>query len=120
MTTYHAVQRTQERAGMSTGKAERFVRNAVKRGLGVDSFKSIEHEYLKSYDTEDGCRAVVYNSYCFVISGEDNCITMFALPDWFGKNNKNKKKQQLRDVTKYALGCLFDDQEEDSSDFIFA
>jgi hypothetical protein len=45
---------------------------------------------------------------------------MFALPEWFGKNNKNKKKQTLRDVTKYSLGCLFDEHEEDFSDLIFA
>ena len=119
MTTLHAVQRTQERAGMSARKAKRFVRNAVKRGLSADSFKSIEHEYLKSYDNKDGCRAVAYNSYCFVVSSEDVCITMFALPDWFGKNNKNKKKQKLRDVTKYSLGCLFDDQDDNISDLVF-
>jgi len=120
MTTYHAVQRTQERAGMNVGKAERFVRNAVKRGLGAESFKSIEYEYLKSYDDKDGCRAVAYNSYCFIISGDDVCITMFSLPDWFGKNNKNKKKQKLRDVTKYSLDCLFEDHEDDISDLVFA
>ncbi|MCL2821522.1 MAG: hypothetical protein FWD38_11985 [Oscillospiraceae bacterium] len=120
MTTYHAVQRTQERAGMSLAKAERFIRNAVKRGLSADSFKSIEYEYLKSYDDEDGSRAVAYNSYCFIVSGDNICITMFALPDWFGKNNKNKKKKKLRDVTKYSLGCLFEEIEEDLSDFVCA
>ena len=120
MTTYHAVKRAQERAGMSIGKAERFVRNAVKRGLGADSFKSIEYEYLKSYDNADGCRALAYNSYCFVVSSDDVCITMFALPDWFGKNNKNKKKKKLCDVTKRSLSCLVEDYEDDISDFAFA
>ena len=123
MTTYHAVQRTQERAGMNASKAERFVKNAVKRGLGAEAFKSIEHEYLKSFNDESGCRAIAYNSYCFIVSVDDVCITMFSLPNWFGKNNKDKqhkKKQKLRDVTKYTLGYLLDEQEDDVFSYICA
>ena len=120
MTTYHAIQRVKQRTSLERGSEERFIKNAVARGRGAESFESIEREYLKSYDSADGCRAVAYNSYCFIIGSNGRCITMFALPNWFGKKRNYHKKSKLRDVTKYTLGCLLSYRDEETSEFAFA
>ena len=47
MTTYHAIQRVKQRTNLERGSEERFIKNAVARGRGAESFESIEREYLK-------------------------------------------------------------------------
>jgi len=116
MTTFHALQRTQERAGFNIKRSARFVSNALKRGMTADSFASVERDYLNSYGFVNGCRAIAYNDFCFVVSEDNNCITMFALPKWFGKKRVFCGKQKIRDAKKYSLSYISSDQVDD--DFV--
>jgi len=120
MTTFHALQRTQERAGLNLKQSSRFISNAIKRGLKADEFESAERDYLKSYEYSYGCYAIVYNSFCFIVSDGGICITMFTLPKWFGKKRLFYGKERVRDTKKFFLSYMNFDLEEDRLDIMFA
>ena len=100
MTTYHAIQRTKERAGLNKRTGTRFITNAIKRGRGAEAFGSVEREYLR-HESKDGYRAIAYNAFCFIVSKDNNCVTMYPLPSWFGKKRYYQGKLKIRDTKKY-------------------
>ena len=103
MTTYHAIQRTQKRAGFNLESSERFIANAVKRGRSAEMFNAKEREYLQRQEAKKGYQTIVYNSFCFIVSDDGFCVTMFALPAWFEKKRHYVGKQRIRDAKKYVL-----------------
>lgn len=118
MTTFHAIQRTKERAGYNHAGSTRFIENAIMRGKGIEEFGSIEREYLKYEERKQGCKVLVYNSYCFIISNEGICITMFKLPIWFGRKRRNtgrkysrKPKSELKRHLRHIY-CSLDNDDE--------
>jgi len=102
MTTYHAIQRTQERANLNLHRSLRFISNAINRGKSAEAFHSIEREYLLEKESKYGCVALVYNTFCFIVNDEDTCITMYSLPTWFGKKrNLYVGKERVKDKRRY-------------------
>jgi len=102
MTTYHALQRAQERTGYNIKKSAKLISNAIKRGRSAETFNSIEREYLLHKQHRYGCGAIVHNSYCYIISRDNTCITMYPLPAWFGKKRLYHGKIKIRNVKKYT------------------
>ena len=98
MTTAHGLQRTYERTGYNTETSRRLIKNALERGRKAKDFPSREREYLMS-KANNGTSARVYNSYIFIFSADDYCITMFTTPRWFSKTQYNGK-QKVRDPKK--------------------
>ena len=111
MTTYHALQRTSERTGLSINSSQRFITNALERGRQAADFTAKEREYLQRRETEGKCRTVVYNSYCLIVGDGGCCITMFPLPKWFGKKLYDGK-QEVRNARKYIRYCDYYEQED--------
>ena len=101
MTTFHSIQRTQERTGFNVRTSERFIENAIERGKGAEAFSAKERDYLLHKEEQDGCRAIIYNTYCFIVNSDDRCVTMYSAPKWFGKKRYDGKRE-IRDVKKYA------------------
>ena len=99
MITNHALQRTQERTGFNPETSKRFITNAIQRGKSAESLNSREREYLSQPIADR--RAMVYNSYCFIVSKDDVCITVFGAPKWFGKKAQFHGKERIRDAKKY-------------------
>ena len=120
MTTYHALQRTHERTGLNLKSSQRFIKNAIERGRQSADFSSKEREFLQRRETSDGHRIIEYNSFCFIVDGNgDTCITMFKLPEWFGKR-VYAHKQQVRNARKYVRYCDYygkDDIDDDIEDW---
>jgi len=102
MTTYHAIQRVKQRTNIERGSEERFIKNAIARGRGAETFNGIERDYLKSYEIGGDCYAVAYNSYCFIFNENDICITMYPLPAWFGKKKLFNGKTKIRSIRKFV------------------
>ena len=104
MTTLHALQRTNERTGFNRKTSERFISNAIERGKGAEDFIDRERHYLLQAVEEDK-KALVYNSYCFIVSSSNICITMFPVPKWFGKKKnfigKNKEARRCKSYKNY-------------------
>lgn len=110
MITNHALQRTHERAGLNRKSSARLIENAFQRGKTPEAFHAFERKYLKK-KTIDNSRVIVYNSLCFIISEDDFCITVFQVPEWFGKKQYDGK-QEIRDVKKYMRFNNFNEQED--------
>ena len=115
MTTLHALQRTNERTGFNLKTSKRFILTALKRGKGAENFSTREKEYL--LQTEDGKRAIVHNSYCFIVSEENVCITMFQTPKWFGKKSQYNGKNKIKNAKKYLRYSDYYEMEDDEYGF---
>ena len=101
MRTFHAIQRTQERTGFNASTSERFIANAIERGQNAGAFPAKERAYLHRQETKQGCRTVVYNGFCFIINDDCCCVTMYRVPNWFGKGQYDGK-QAIRNARRYA------------------
>ena len=100
MTTYHAIIRTMERTGLDRTAAVQFIGKAMERGKGTEFFNGEVRRYLES-KSADGQRAIVYGFYCFIISAEDICITMYSISDRLNDKKHYDGKQKIRDIRKY-------------------
>jgi len=99
MITDHALKRTCARTGYNPKTSERFIETALERGKSANEFASKERNYLLR-KANGGCRLMVHNSYCFIVSKDDYCITMYSVPEWFGKIRYDGKRE-IRNVKKY-------------------
>ena len=101
MTTYHSIKRTQKRAGLSKKTSKRFIAIAIERGRGIDAFYNQEREYLLRREANEGCTAIIFDSYCFIIGNDNICITMYPVPLWFEKKPHYDGKQTIKNIKKY-------------------
>lgn len=108
MTTIHSMERAKERTGLRNTKAEAFIEAGLTYGKTADSFKlASDRKYLKS-KCGDGAIAKVYQGYCFIINTDWNgCVTVYKLPEWFGKTHRYNGKEKIRNHRKYnrKYGC---------------
>ena len=103
MTTVHGMDRALERIGLRRSKAEAFLEAGVTYGKTAESFKlAADRKYLESKSSE-GIVAKVHQGYCFIVSTEWNgCITVYKLPDWFGKTHRYNGKKKIRNPMRYS------------------
>ena len=99
--TNHSIIRTEERAHKNEGSARRMINLAKERGLSAREFPSKERKYLEAKEICNR-KAVYYSGYCFVFSEDYNCITMFAVPKWFGKKTNYWGKERIKHIKKYV------------------
>lgn len=88
--TFHCEERVNQRSRFNGKTAQRFVENAFKRGKRADNFTSMEASYLRHFE-RNGLQAYVYSGYLLLANG-DRCVTIFELPNWFGKKSKQTQK----------------------------
>lgn len=101
-TTLHAMERSKERLNLKNQRsAIKNIELAIKRGKRAEDFTSWERNYLFNEGTDDRY-AVAYNDFCYIVSDEGCCITMFPLPSWFGKKKHFNGKERIRDYKKYC------------------
>jgi len=103
MITKHALERTQERTGLNAKDSRRFVENAIKQGKRAEDFTSKKRNYLLRQEAKKGYRALLYNEYCFILDGGNNCVTMYLSPEGLGEKTKKRYngKSKIRDFKKY-------------------
>lgn len=99
--TRHYLKRAYERFGLDEIEAEKLVRKALLRGKIQSQMPPRERKYMKSKETAEGCKPVFYQEKIFIFSGDDNCITVYPSPEWFGKKHFYAGKIKIRKVKKY-------------------
>jgi hypothetical protein len=92
MTTFHALMRAEERAGLRKKYAKRLIANAISHGREADNFAGKERNYLLRKGKADGGRVLVHGEYCFIVRDGDRCVTMYPVPDWFEKRRNGGKR----------------------------
>lgn len=102
MTTTHGLTRTKERTGYNTSTAARFIENAIQRGKMPTAMPTRERRYLQQQEAKEGCNALYYNGFCFIVSTEGYCVTMYPAPKWFGKKPHYDGKERIRNIKRYA------------------
>lgn len=109
MYSYHSMKRTIERAGLNKKAAIRMIENAWAKGKDSQEFGKREREYLQRKETE-GRKMLIYAGYCFLFDEDSVCITMYAVPVWFGKK-QFQGKIEIKNPRKYYR--KYSDFEED-------
>ena len=102
MCTSHSIQRANERTQFSGKSAIRFIENGIARGKTADDFSSKESIYLVNC-AKGGCTAKAYNGFCLIIGDNGDCVTIYRLPEWFGKKRYYDGKKPVRNTKRYAL-----------------
>lgn len=102
MTTLHSMERIHQRLGLSGSRAEAFLEAGIAKGRTAESFRrKDERRYLEG-KSGDNIIAKVYQGYCLIIDTEwEACITVYKLPEWFGKKQYYYEKEKLRNPAKY-------------------
>ena len=105
MCTNHSIERANERTRYNGKTAIRFIENGIARGKTADQFAQKESKYLTSL-ARDNCVAKAYNGYCLIVSEYGACVTIYRLPEWFGKKRYYDGKKQVRNVKSYAASRM--------------
>ena len=102
MCTNHSIQRANERTQFSGKSAVRFIENGIARGKTAEDFSSKESTYLANC-AKGGCTAKAYNGFCLIIGDNGDCVTIYRLPEWFGKKRYYDGKKRVRNVKRYII-----------------
>ncbi len=103
MTTMHSIERAKERIGANKKTAEHIMRNALERGKDKTMFTCEQkRQWLIAKESAAGCKALVYNNTCFIVSPDNIVITLYQLPGWFSKNPRYAGKDKIRNLAKYT------------------
>ena len=98
--TKHSLLRSKKRLGLNKRCAEKVISTALIRGKTAENFSSWEKTYLES-EGLNGCQAIAYNGFCFIVSRGNTCITLYRLPSWFGQKKHFDGKTKIRNAKKY-------------------
>lgn len=98
--TYHSIQRTKERTGLSTSASINFISKAKRFGLSPDFYPSKERAYLHGKEYL-GTSTLCYGEYIFIFSEEGLCLTMYPMPKWFCQSGRFDGKERIRNRKKY-------------------
>ena len=101
MTTYHGLTRMQERTGFNESTARRQINRALERGKTAEFFSSWERKFLEQ-EARNGCKALAYNGFCYIVNADGYCVTAYPLPVWFGKKKRFDGKERIRNPKAYA------------------
>ena len=101
MCTYRSIQRANERTRYNGKAAIRFIENGISRGKTAEDFTQDESSYLENIPY-DNCTAKAYNGFCLIISETGECVTLYPLPEWFGKKRYYSGKTRIRNMKRYA------------------
>lgn len=99
--TEHSIERAMERIGLERDAAERFLLNGMVRGKSGEFYSGKEKRFLETHAKGDRLSSIAYNGYCLVMCDDQVCLTVYALPDWFGKKERYNHKERIRKAKKY-------------------
>ncbi len=102
MCTKHSIKRADERTRFNGKAAVRFIENGIARGKTASDFTQKESNYLATC-AHNNCTAKAYNGFCLIIGENGDCVTIFKLPEWFGKKRFYDSKERIRNAKRYAV-----------------
>lgn len=100
--TVHGAERMKERCNLKSQKnIAKSIELAIQRGKRAEDLSSWERNFIEK-DNRNDCTAIAYNGYCYIIGPNNVCITIYALPTWFGKKKLFNGKERIRNIRKYS------------------
>ena len=72
---------------------------------------SINNQDISNYISVNDCDIYHYNNFCYIVNKNGFCVTMYHLPDWFGKKRYYDGKKSIRNIKTYAKNnCIVYDK----------
>ena len=99
--TVHSIDRAKERFCNNEKTAIKNIHLALERGKVAEEFSSKERQYLESV-AKGNVTAIAYNNFCYIVNEDGFCVTMYHLPDWFGKKRFYDGKKEIRNPRAYS------------------
>ena len=99
--TVHSIERARERYATNEKTATKNIHLALERGKSAEEFSSKERHYLQNC-AKGNVTALAYNNFCYIVSEEGFCVTMYHLPEWFGKKRFYDGKKEIRNPRAYS------------------
>jgi len=100
--TKHSLQRVKERCNIKNSQsAINTIQRARLHGKDASKYTSCEREYLENAG-QGNCTAFAYNNFCYIFSDQGKCVTVYALPEWFGQKKHFDGKNRIRNYRKYC------------------
>lgn len=98
--TQHSIDRAMERINLNEREAMRKIDIALQRGKCAENYASSrERKYLENQS--HNAIAVAFDNFCYLFSYQGECITVYALPDWWEKKKMYNGKEKIRKPKKY-------------------
>ena len=98
--TQHSIDRAMERINLNEREAMRKIDIALQRGKCAENYTSSrERKYLENQS--HNAIAVAFDNFCYLFSYQGECITVYALPDWWEKKKLYNGKEKIRKPKKY-------------------
>ena len=101
MTTVHSMIRAKERLGLNEKAAGHLIRNAIERGKTFEDYRPGKERTWVEQRCSEGYSASIYNGFCFILNDRQTCITLYSVPEWFGKHGRYDGKERIRKAVKY-------------------
>lgn len=102
MTTLHSMERIHQRLGLNGQRASAFLEAGIAKGKTSEAFRRVDERRYLEEKCGENIIAKVYQGYCLIVDTEwDACITIYKLPEWFGKKQHYYGKEKLRNPAKY-------------------
>lgn len=112
--TQHSIDRAMERIRLNEREAVRKIDIAMQRGKTAENYTSSrECKYLENQSAN--AIAVAFDNFCYLFSYQGQCITVYALPDWWEKKKMYNGKEKIRKPRKY-----FSFYNDESEDYLYA
>lgn len=104
--TIHGARRAKERQKLKNPRSvEKNVQRALQRGKRAEDCTSWERAFLRT-EARDGCTAVAYNNFCYIINPTGACVTMYPLPEWFGRKKNFGRTAKERNSVRCCRGTV--------------
>ena len=95
--TYHSIQRTRERTGLSFDGSVKLIEKAVERGMRPAELPGRERRFVE----RKAENIIYYRGYLFVLGDDEECVTMYEAPNWFCRKGNFDGKTLIRNRKKY-------------------
>ena len=106
MTTCHFVDRAKARLGINEKDAKRLAQMVTRHEKPSSKKRRSREQRWVTQRCKDGCKAIVYQGNCFIVSEDDVYITVYPLPFWYGKKAQfDNNNCPVRKPKKYAKMC---------------
>ena len=99
--TYHSIKRAKERSGLSFEGSIKLIERAFERGLRSPELPGRERRFVEKKERERDTNIIYYLGFLFVLGDNEECVTMYEVPNWFCRKGNFDGKIMIRNKKKY-------------------
>ncbi len=106
--TCHSQERASQRMKLGSASTRKVIKHGILHGKSAEQYTGRRKSFLE-HMSRNGCRALVYRNYCFIVAEENICITVYKLPAWFNGKSHYSGKEKIRKYKTYMRLNQYED-----------